>query len=170
MMVAIATLTTMTYGINEHLKRGAGTIYIPPDVVPYLTPEQYNLAATNGKWIFTIAHMQVLTLWTAKACMIIIYLRITEGLAARRWVIGVAIYVALAFIGVELGLFLGCMPVRKRWTPAMDNNCAFYDNFQVTDAVLSVTSTFMILVAGLPVLLKAKLQPRQKCIVMVLFG
>jgi hypothetical protein len=35
-------------------------------------------------------------------------------------IIGVGIYVALTFIGDELTLLLTCLPVQRRWIPAMD--------------------------------------------------
>lgn len=52
----------------------------------------------------------------------------------------------------------------------MDPVCKFYDNYQEAEAVFSATSTALILVVGLPVLLKARLPPRQKMIVVILFG
>jgi hypothetical protein len=76
-IVAIASLTVMTVGINDHLANEATVNYIPPEISSHFTPEEMHRAISNGKWIFVIAHMQIITLWCAKACMVAIYYRLT---------------------------------------------------------------------------------------------
>lgn len=170
MLVATGAFTVMTYGINEHLRIGAGTSFIPQFLVDTFTPDQYEQAVAAAKWILVILQMQIITLWTCKACMITMYLRLMDGLVVRKWLIAVAVYVGLAFVTLELGLYTSCLPIQRRWIPGTDMNCSFYNNFQLMDAILSVTTTFVVLVVGLPVLLKCQLPPRQKCIVLILFG
>ena len=48
-------------------------------------------------------------------------------------------------------------------------NCKFYDTHQLVEAVLSTTSTAAVWFVGFPVILQARLPPRQKCIVCAVF-
>lgn len=77
MIIAIVTFTLMTYGINHILKRGAETTFIVPEVLATMTQANIDHVVTNAKWIYSILHLQTITLWSAKGCMVIIYLRIT---------------------------------------------------------------------------------------------
>ena len=77
MVVALVAFTGQTYGINKHLAQGAGTSFIPPPKLQRMTPEEISTEISNAKWVFVIYHMRIITLWSAKACMVTIYLRIT---------------------------------------------------------------------------------------------
>lgn len=44
-----------------------------------------------------------------------------DGLVARRWLIAVGVYVGISFVGTELGLFLSCLPIERRWLPGMNS-------------------------------------------------
>lgn len=77
MVFALATFTVMTYGINGLLNRGAETAFVAEEVLQLMTKEDVSLLIRNAKWIYAICHLEILTLWSAKFCMVIIYLRIT---------------------------------------------------------------------------------------------
>jgi hypothetical protein len=51
-----------------------------PDDIAALTPAIYQERVRGSKWVFVSEHAFVLTIWSFKACMLVIYARITYGL------------------------------------------------------------------------------------------
>jgi hypothetical protein len=56
----------------------------------------------GSKIVLVVEQMQILTIWTIKACLLIMYRRMTLVLPQRRIVIGTAIYVAVGFVRLRL--------------------------------------------------------------------
>ena len=142
MLIAITAFTVLVYGINFILSRGMEAAFIAPDQLARMTQEEIDLVIDNSKWMYAHAHLIPIIMWSAKPCMVILYLRITsvslssgvnrdelkrltsrrsDGPRARRWLICVAVYVALSFVGVELAIWLTCLPITERWMPNMDS-------------------------------------------------
>lgn len=102
-----------------------------------LTPTTHAERERGSKWVFVSEHAFILCIWSLKACMLVIYSRITyvddliiisqfrfpctdliftsEGLKQRKWINYIAIYVALGFVATELSLFLICRPITNYW-------------------------------------------------------
>lgn len=86
-----------------------------------LTPAIHAEREKGSKWVFVSEHSFVLSVWSMKACMLVIYARITEGLRQRKWINYIAIYVALGFVATELSLFLICRPLANYWAVPTPN-------------------------------------------------
>jgi len=48
-----------------------------PEEIATMTPKIHADRVTGSKWVFVSEHSMVLTIWSLKACMLIIYARIT---------------------------------------------------------------------------------------------
>lgn len=72
---------------------------IPPgeDVSRYSSTE-INDRIYGSKLVLVVEQMQILTIWLVKACLLIMYNRMTHVLPQHRIVIATAIYVAVAFV------------------------------------------------------------------------
>jgi hypothetical protein len=70
----------------------------------------------GSKLVLVVEQMQILTIWTVKACLLVMYRRMTLVLPQRRIVIGTAIYVGTAFVVMEV-LYFGvwCRPFDQYW-------------------------------------------------------
>jgi hypothetical protein len=70
----------------------------------------------GSKLVLVVEQMQIMTIWTVKACLLVMYRRMTLVLPQRRIVIGTAIYVGIAFIVMEV-LYFGvwCRPFNQYW-------------------------------------------------------
>lgn len=104
-----------------------------------LTPAIHAERVKGSKWVFVSEHFMVLTIWTLKTVMLLIYARITyvrfeffgkmvmltvidsNGLWQRRLVNYCAIYVAIGFAVSELSLFLLCRPFSNYWAVPTPN-------------------------------------------------
>lgn len=139
--------------------------------VAQLTPQIIAQRVKGSKWVFVSEHAMLLTIWSMKAAMLVLYARITEGLMQRKllnWVIG---WVALSFLGDEIALFTACLPVSHYWAVPVNNaQCASYQYYQIVNAVFNISSDIMLLAVGLPPVLKARLSVQQKLVLTVVFG
>ncbi|RKK75287.1 hypothetical protein BFJ69_g7877 [Fusarium oxysporum] len=66
--VAMVGLTIITH---------AGSNLLNPVSHVALTPEDINKRNHGSKWVVTVEQMQILTIWTMKSCLLIMYNRIT---------------------------------------------------------------------------------------------
>ena len=97
-----------------------------------LTPETQRMRVAGSKWVLVSEQSMVLTIWSCKVCMIMIYRRLTyetssmstmriltgsrQGLKQLKLVNAVAMYVALGFVAVEVTYFSACRPFWGYWS------------------------------------------------------
>lgn len=136
-----------------------------------LTPAIKAERVKGSKWVFVSEHAMLLTIWSMKAAMLVLYARIMEGLMQRRVLRTVVTWVVLSFVGDELALFTSCRPFSQYWAvPVTDPQCASYQMFQIVNAVNNISTDIMLLAIALPPMLKARLSIQQKLILTVIFG
>ncbi|KAF3482273.1 uncharacterized protein GIQ15_05032 [Arthroderma uncinatum] len=136
-----------------------------------LTPEIKAERIKGSKWVFVSEHAFVMTIWSLKACMIILYRRIMEGLRQQRLVKYLTIWVALGFVGSELALFLICRPLPNYWAvPTPDYQCSSYQYYEIIQGILAISSDVLMLVIAIPLLMAVRLPQRQKLILVFIFG
>ncbi|KAI4286703.1 MAG: hypothetical protein L6R35_004042 [Caloplaca aegaea] len=81
------------------------------------------------------------------------------------------IWVALGFVGTQLGLFLNCRPFSDYWAVPTDNTqCWSYFNYQVIEAVFNISSDIFVLAIAIPILLKLQVPLLQRAILVAIFG
>lgn len=114
--------TILTVAFNQMLV-GGGSNLLTDEEIELLTPETIEARVEGSKWVFVSEHAMLLTIWSMKAAMLVLYTRITSGsnLVQKRLLKGVAVWVALAFIGDELALFLICRPISQYWAVPAEN-------------------------------------------------
>lgn len=139
--------------------------------VAQLTPETTAQRVKGSKWVFVSEHAMLLTIWSMKAAMLVLYARVTEGLMQRKILNGVIVWVIVSFVGDELALFTICRPISQYWAvPVSNTQCASYQYYQIVNAVFNISTDIMLLAVGLPPVLKARLSIQQKLILAVVFG
>lgn len=162
--------TLLCVALNQMLV-GAGSNLMTPEEEAALTPEIIAQRVVGSKWVFVSEHGMLLTIWTMKAAMLVLYVRITEGLMARRLLNGVIVWTGISFVGDYIALFSICTPVQQYWAvPVSNSQCASYQYYQIVNAVFNITTDIMLLVIGLPPVLKARLSLQQKLILGIVFG
>lgn len=166
----LVAYTLLCIAFNEMLK-GAGSNLMTPEDIATLTPEISTERVKGSKWVFVSEHAMLLTIWSMKAAMLVLYARITEGLRQRKILNGVMVWVCLSFVGDELALFTICRPLSQYWAvPVSDQQCASYQYYQIVNAVFNISTDIMLLAVGLPPVLKARLSLQQKLILAIVFG
>jgi hypothetical protein len=99
---------------------------IPPgeDVSQYSEAE-IKSRITGSKYVLVVEQMQIATIWLVKACLLIMYFRMTTVLPQRKLVVATSIYVGVSFVVMEI-LYLGvwCRPFSQYWAvPTHSSKC-----------------------------------------------
>ncbi|CAN9102342.1 unnamed protein product [Alternaria alternata] len=90
---------------------------IPPgDDVSQYSKAEIKMRVYGSKLVLVVEQMQLLTIWLVKACLLIMYNRMTLVLPQHKIVVATSIYVAVAFVVMEV-LYLGvwCRPFNQYW-------------------------------------------------------
>jgi hypothetical protein len=83
--------------MSRVVKTSSNLIEPGQDVSKYTTAE-IDSRIFGSKLVLVVEQMQILTIWLVKACLLIMYNRMTLVLPQHRIVVGTAIYVAIAFV------------------------------------------------------------------------
>lgn len=156
---------------NIQLARGGGgTLYTPEEFVTF-SPQDILDREQFAKVEFASEQCMVNTIWFLKACMLIIYWRMTTHLLRQFWVKVCAGYTLAGYIAVELTLFLNCRPFMGYFMiPPPQQQCATYFNYEVTQAVFNISSDLAILLVIIPTLWKMNMSNREKVPILIIFG
>lgn len=139
--------------------------------IKHITPSIHAERERGSKWVFVSEHAFILCVWSCKACMLVIYARITEGLKQRKWINWIAIYVALGWVATELSLFLICRPLSQYWAVPTDNyQCSSYQYYEIVQGCLSISADLFMLIVAIPMLVQVRVPLKQKLILVLLFG
>ncbi|OJD22168.1 hypothetical protein ACJ73_06489 [Blastomyces percursus] len=170
MLTVVLWFTLLCVSINQVIS-GGGSNLLSEEEILALTPETTAARISGSKWVYVSEHMMVLTIWTMKFCMLIIYGRITSGLRHRKLVNCCAIYTAGSFVGSELALFLICRPITDHWAvPTPNYQCSSYQYYEIVNGCIGITGDIFMLLVGIPLLMSVRLPLKQKAILLLIFG
>ncbi|KIX05163.1 uncharacterized protein Z518_06035 [Rhinocladiella mackenziei CBS 650.93] len=162
--------TILCVSFNQ-IATGVGSNLMTPEEEAALTPTLKASRVTGSKWVFVSEHAMLLTIWSMKAAMLVLYARVTEGLRQRKILNGVIVWVCCAFLGDEVALFTICRPLSQYWAvPPTNSQCSSYQYYQIVNAVFNISTDILILAVGIPPVLVARLSIQQKLILGVIFG
>ncbi|KAJ5171008.1 uncharacterized protein N7500_003791 [Penicillium coprophilum] len=137
--------------------------------------EEYRLRVGGSKVQVAGWSLYTLLLWLLKTCMAVFYSRLTAGLVNMRIRIHIAyVLVAVTYIATICSILFGCHPMDKNWQiyPDPGNHCqpaVSKIDIYVT-VVLNVATDIYLIGIPAPLLLKARLQWREKLELLILFS
>ncbi|KAH8690293.1 hypothetical protein BGW36DRAFT_401654 [Talaromyces proteolyticus] len=170
MLTGVGWYTAFVVTNIQLAEGGGGTLYLPGQFETF-TPEDIASRVQFAKVEFASEQCMVNVVWTTKACMLIIYYRLTFNLKQQFWVKLCAAYTLASFVAVQLTLFLNCRPFSGYWTlPPPQEECATYFHFEVINAVFNISSDVAILVVIVPTLWKMNMWAREKLPVVFIFS
>ncbi|KAF2152129.1 hypothetical protein K461DRAFT_294968 [Myriangium duriaei CBS 260.36] len=172
MITAAAWYTVLAVNLN-FLAQSAGTaLPIPGEDLNKLSDNEV-AARTHGAKITFIAEQAMLnTIWTLKACLLLMYSRLTLSTKQHMFVKFLAVYTALGWIACQLALFTQCRPFTAYWQirPAPNLNCMVYWTYAAIQCTFNISSDLAMLSIPLPMIAGVKIPPRQKAILLILFS
>ncbi|OAA40690.1 UbiD family decarboxylase [Metarhizium rileyi] len=145
---------------------------IDPNHPAILSPPDIRQREFGSKMVLLAEQMQCVSVWLVKACLLLMYHRLTLSLKGNLAVKIVACYVAFGFLLMEtLYLAVWCRPFNQYWAvPPVSIQCSAATNHLITNAVLNISSDIMILLIPMPVFLQSRLKLSKKLILMGVFA
>ncbi|KAJ5925911.1 hypothetical protein N7454_007421 [Penicillium verhagenii] len=170
MLNAVLWYTILCVALNQ-VASGGGSNLMTDEEKAHITPAIHAEREKGSKWVFVSEHAFILCVWSLKACMLVIYARITEGLKQRKWINWIAIYVVVGFVGTELSLFLICRPLSAYWAvPTSNYQCSSYQYYEIVQGCLSISADIFMLIVAIPMMVQVRVPLKQKMILIILFG
>jgi hypothetical protein len=110
-------------------------------------------------------------IYTVKACMLIMYTRLTLGLNAQSFVRYLSIYVAIGWLATEIAFFTACRPFSGYWAmPPPDPQCTTLEHYAIIQGCFNITADLMMLSIPLPLITRLSVPWRQKGVLLAIFS
>lgn len=89
---------------------------IRPEEASNFSEAEIKSRTLGSKYVLVVEQMQIATIWLVKACLLIMYFRMTTVLPQRKLVVATSIYVGVSFLVMEI-LYFGvwCRPFNQYW-------------------------------------------------------
>ncbi|KAF2013505.1 hypothetical protein BU24DRAFT_434530 [Aaosphaeria arxii CBS 175.79] len=171
-LIVVAMLTdTILMAVMEVITHTSSNLIAPGEDVSAFTEREIQDRIYGSKLVLVSEQMQIITIWLVKACLLLMYYRMTLLLPSHKIVIATAAYVAIGFVVMEI-LYLGvwCRPFSQYWAvPPSNEQCSAATNHLITNSVLNISSDIIIIFIPMPLLFKVKLPLKNKAILIMLF-
>ncbi|KAH7304067.1 hypothetical protein B0I35DRAFT_484739 [Stachybotrys elegans] len=170
MMLAMVCDTVLMVSIN--IVATTSSNLIDPNDHAELTPENIKTREFGSKMVLVTEQMQIITIWTVKACLLLMYNRLTMSLRQNLAVKIVAGYTVVSLVVMEI-LYLGvwCRPFEQYWAVPPDNvQCSAATNHLITNTVFNISSDILIILIPMPIFLQSRIDLKKKFILCSVFA
>ncbi|KAH8721810.1 hypothetical protein BGZ61DRAFT_195444 [Ilyonectria robusta] len=173
MVFALVNFTGVVVSINEVAKNGSN--YMPEEVAKSLDAKGRAQAVFGSKMTFVLEIFTLTATWTVKACLLLLYSRLTEGTSTRQSlaVKMVAGYCLVTYLLVTfMFVFFWCSPhTYEYWeVPVRISQCASYYNHMIFATACNISSDLMLLCVPIPIMIKIRLPMKRKIGLCCVFG
>ncbi|PFH61599.1 hypothetical protein XA68_16860 [Ophiocordyceps unilateralis] len=172
MIFALINFTGVVVSINDVAKNGSN--YMPPEEAASLSPQQVRMAIHGSIMTFVLEIFTLTAIWTVKACLLILYARLTSNTMTRQHTLVkiAAVYCALTYILVTLMfIFFWCRPTYEYWAvPVRIMQCATYYHHMIFTTACNISSDLLLLFIPIPIIIKTRLPAKKKAILCLILG
>ena len=171
MLGLLAFYTTLIPTIN--IVRFANSNLLPPGFdIASLTPSDVRDRTYGSKLILVVEQSQIVCVFGSKACLLLLYARLTTMRRENIAIKVLAGYVTFGFIFMEIFYFgVWCRPFRNYWAvPTPNIQCDAAIDHLITNAVFNLSSDLVMMAIGLPMFLRMQLPMRKKIPVVLIFS
>lgn len=110
-------------------------------------------------------------IYTIKACMLVIYSRLTLGLQVSKMTNYLAIYVAIGWTSTQIAFFTACRPFKGYWAmPPPDPQCTTLEHYAIVQACFNISSDVLMLGIPLPLITRLNVPIKQKSVLFLIFS
>ncbi|KJZ77686.1 hypothetical protein HIM_02863 [Hirsutella minnesotensis 3608] len=172
MVFALVNFTGVVVSINEVAKNGSN--YMPAEEAAALTPAGVHKAVYGSIMTFVLEIFTLTGTWTVKACLLILYGRLTSNtLTKQHTLVKVAsVYCAVTYLVVMLMfIFYWCRPTHEYWAvPVKIAQCATYYHHMIFATACNISSDLLLLFIPIPIIIKTRLPIKRKIILCLILG
>ncbi|OQE79117.1 hypothetical protein PENNAL_c0053G00357 [Penicillium nalgiovense] len=129
-------------------------------------PKQVSDRIYGSKIVIGLEQCMLISTWGVKACMLMLYWRITQNLKSNFYIKVLSIYVAIGFVVIMVTYYaVYCRPFSQYWAMPVENmQCATYQHYSITQAVFNISSDAVMFAIPIPLLIRAQLKRRRKVV------
>ncbi|KAA8623431.1 hypothetical protein PtrSN002B_001584 [Pyrenophora tritici-repentis] len=139
-----------------------------------LTADELFKRIHGSKLVVVVEQLHIAVLWSCKACLLVMYHRITrtakhnENIAIKV----LAVYTALGFVIIEVLYFAAwCRPFRQYYAvPTNSSQCNTLVHHRIVKAVFNISSDLIMLCIALQMLIRSLLPIKRKLILCGIFS
>ncbi|KAH7060499.1 hypothetical protein B0J12DRAFT_335863 [Macrophomina phaseolina] len=170
MLVAAAWYTILVVCLNIIAGGGGSNLFLPEDYAGF-TEDDIKDRVLGSKIVVISEQGMLNAIYTLKVCILIMYSRLTTGVAQHRLVKMLFVYVAIGWISTQIAFFTACRPFRGYWAvPAPEPQCATLQHYAIVQACFNLSSDIGILLIPIPMITKLNMPVRQRLILGLVFS
>ncbi|KAJ9129466.1 ThiJ/PfpI family protein, partial [Coniochaeta hoffmannii] len=171
LMLLVAGLYTALIVCLNEIAQGGGSNLYEPTLYPSFTPLEIEERVRGSKIVVASEQAMLNVIYAVKASMLVMYTRLTLGLATQRLVRYLACYTLAGYLASQVAFFAACVPFAGYWSvPPVAEQCATLARYSVVQAVFNISSDVAMLSVPLPLVLRTSMPARQKAVLGVIFG
>ncbi|OJD29286.1 uncharacterized protein BKCO1_8500015 [Diplodia corticola] len=170
MLLAAAWYTVLVVCLNVIAGGGGSNLFLPEDYA-FFTKEDIENRIAGSKVVVVSEQGMLNVIYTLKICLLIMYGRLTTGVAQYRLVKFLFIYVGIGWVATEVTFFTACRPFSGYWAmPPPSPQCATLQYYAIVQACFNLSSDVGILIIPIPMITKLNMPLRQRLILGVVFS
>ncbi|KAL1888918.1 hypothetical protein Cpir12675_005981 [Ceratocystis pirilliformis] len=150
--------------LNVIASNGGANLF-PPQQLATFTQEQIEKRILNSKIVVVSEQAMLNTIYVLKACLLVMYTRLTVGLRTQKAVRALSIYALIGWLATEISYFTMCMPFNQYWAIPPDNEqCATLEYYGVVQGVFNISSDMMMLSIPISIVVNLQVPWRKKLV------
>ncbi|KAJ5035578.1 uncharacterized protein L3040_008044 [Drepanopeziza brunnea f. sp. 'multigermtubi'] len=170
MLLAGGLYTALIACLNIIAGGGGSNLYQPGDFDTF-TAKNIEERIKGSKIVLVSEQAMLNVIYVIKACMLIMYTRLTLGLQVQRMVVYLSVYVAVGWVATEIAFFTACTPFKGYWAmPPPNHQCTTLQNYAIVQACFNISSDFLMLFIPLPLVTKLTIPLKQKAVLILIFS
>ncbi|PNS16794.1 hypothetical protein CAC42_4758 [Sphaceloma murrayae] len=162
-----ASVVSLTVVAGTH-----SNLFPPGTSVAHLGEDDIKDRVHGSKFRVVAEQMQIACVWTVKACVLIMYGRITNGRKEQFYVKLLAGYTLVGWVVME-ALYFGvwCRPFSQYWAvPTQQHQCSAATNHLITYTVFNLSTDALCLAIVIPMFLRTQMKTRKKVAICAVFS
>ncbi|KAL8309097.1 hypothetical protein RB597_009392 [Gaeumannomyces tritici] len=165
-----AFYTTLVVTLNLTCQNGGSNLY-PPWTPQNFTDQQIKDRIFGFKLVLASEQSMLNVIYTIRACMLVMYRRLTLGPTAQRLVKYLGWYVIAGYTSTQIAFFAGCRPFYNyRAMPAPDIQCNTLLIYNIIQACFNISSDCFLLCVVIPLILQVNVPWRKKAVLLFVFS
>jgi len=169
-MLAAFFYTVLIITLNMIVDKGGSNLFTTEQFSTF-TPADIEARVAGSKIVLVSEQAMLNVIYVLKACVLVLYTRLTLGLTAQRFVRCLAVYVAVGWTATQITMFTACRPFSGYWAvPPPDPQCATLERYAIVQGCFNITSDVLMLLVPLPLVSRMHIAWRQKAVLIFIFS
>ncbi|KAJ3952493.1 hypothetical protein N0V92_011059 [Colletotrichum tropicale] len=156
--------------LNIITENGGSNLFPIKDYATF-SPQDIQARIANSKLVLISEQCMLNLIYVLKACVLILYTRLTLNLSTRRFVRWLALYVVIGWTATQITMFSACHPFTDYWAvPPSNPQCATFETYAILQAWFNISSDMLMLMVPLPLIIRMTVSWRQKVVLVFIFS